>query len=268
MRSPRTGHPLHHAMNNTALPPEQEQPLISHLIELRTRLLHVIGAVLIVFIALSFFASEIYSLLARPLLEHLAPGAGMIATEVASTFIAPIKLAFYVALFISMPYIFYQAWAFVAPGLYANEKRLALPLLVSSIVLFYAGTAFAFFVILPIMFGFFTSVAPEGVMVMTDISRYLDFILMIFFAFGLAFEVPVVTLLLIGCGFTSMEALRRNRPYIIVGAFVIGMILTPPDVLSQFLLALPIWFLFETGLWLARYLQPRENIAEHSAHQE
>jgi sec-independent protein translocase protein TatC len=231
--------------------PGSSQTLVSHLIELRSCLLKMLSCVLLIFIALSFFAGELYSLVAKPLLEHLAPGAGMIATEVASTFIAPIKLAFFLALFISMPYILYQAWSFVAPGLYQNERRFALPLLISSILLFYAGIAFAFFVILPILFGFFTSIAPEGVVVMTDISRYLDFILKIFFAFGLAFEVPILTILLIWSGLTTVESLKSKRPYIIVAAFVIGMLLTPPDVISQLLLAFPVWLLFEFGLWLA-----------------
>lgn len=229
----------------------KDQTLVSHLIELRACLLKALACVLFIFIVLSFFAGELYSLVAKPLLEHLAPGTGMIATEVASTFIAPIKLAFFLALFISMPYILYQAWSFITPGLYQNERRFALPLLISSIFLFYAGVAFAFFIILPILFGFFTSIAPEGVVVMTDISRYLDFILKIFFAFGLAFEVPILTILLIWSGLTTIETLKSKRPYIIVAAFVIGMLLTPPDVISQLLLAFPVWLLFEFGLWLA-----------------
>jgi len=229
----------------------EDQTLVSHLIELRMCLLKALACVLLIFIALSFFASDLYSLVAKPLLERLAPGTGMIATEVASTFIAPIKLAFFLALFISMPFILYQAWSFVAPGLYQNEQRFALPLLISSIFLFYAGMAFAFFIILPILFGFFTAIAPEGVVVMTDISRYLDFILKIFFAFGLAFEVPILTILLIWSGLTTIETLKSKRPYIIVAAFVIGMLLTPPDVISQLLLAFPVWLLFEFGLWLA-----------------
>jgi sec-independent protein translocase protein TatC len=229
----------------------KDQTLVSHLIELRACLLKALACVLLIFIVLSFFAGELYSLVAKPLLEHLAPGTGMIATEVASTFIAPIKLAFFLALFISMPYILYQAWSFITPGLYQNERRFALPLLISSIFLFYAGVAFAFFIILPILFGFFTSIAPEGVVVMTDISRYLDFILKIFFAFGLAFEVPILTILLIWSGLTTIETLKSKRPYIIVAAFVIGMLLTPPDVISQLLLAFPVWLLFEFGLWLA-----------------
>jgi len=244
-------------------PRVEGQTLVSHLIELRACILKALTCVLLIFIALSFFASDIYSLVAKPLLEHLAPGTGMIATEVASTFIAPIKLAFYLSLFITMPYILYQAWSFVAPGLYQNERRFALPLLISSILLFYAGTAFAFFVILPVLFGFFTAIAPEGVIVMTDISRYLDFILKIFFAFGLAFEVPVLTILLIWSGLTTVAALKHKRPYIIVAAFVIGMLLTPPDVISQFLLAFPVWFLFELGLWLATKIIRPGQISSH-----
>ena len=235
-------------------PRDGEQTLVSHLIELRARILNALICILLIFIVLSFFAGDIYSLIAKPLLEHLAPGTGMIATEVASTFIAPIKLAFFLSLFISMPYILYQAWSFVAPGLYQNERRFAISLLISSIFLFYAGIVFAFFVILPVLFGFFTAIAPEGVVVMTDISRYLDFILKIFFAFGLAFEVPVLTILLIWSGITTVAAMKHKRPYIIVAAFVIGMLLTPPDVMSQFLLALPVWFLFEFGLFLATKL--------------
>lgn len=227
------------------------QPFISHLVELRARLLRALICGLLLFIALSFFAGDLYSLVARPLLDHLAPGTGMIATEVAATFIAPIKLAFYLALFLSMPYFLYQAWAFIAPGLYARERRFALPLLALSILLFYTGIVFAFYVALPLMFGFFTAIAPAGVTVMTDISRYLDFILMTFFAFGLAFEVPVVTLLLIGSGVVAADSMRRNRPYVIVGAFVLGAVLTPPDVMSQILLAVPVWLLFELGLLLA-----------------
>ena len=239
--------------NNT----EQGQTLISHLTELRSRLLHCIIFVLILFAVLSCFANDIYSFLASPLFKHLSPDGSMIATEVASPFIAPFKLAFFVAVFISMPYLIYQMWLFVAPGLYDNEKDFVRLVLGSGIVLFYAGIVFAYYVILPILFGFFTAVAPDGVTVMTDISRYLDFVIKIFFAFGLAFEVPVVTMLLIWSGFTSVDILKKSRPYCIVGAFVIGMLLTPPDVLSQILLALPVWGLFELGLLLGARLIPK-----------
>ena len=180
----------------------------------------------------------------------------MIATEVASPFLAPFKLTAFVALIICMPYILYQAWAFVAPGLYENEQRFALPLLVSSIILFYLGICFAFFVVFPLVFGFFTRVAPAGVAIMTDINHYLNFILMLFFAFGLSFEVPVATLLLVKAEITTVESLAEKRPYIIVGAFVFGMLLTPPDVISQTLLAVPIWCLFELGLVMCRHIIP------------
>ena len=234
---------------------DREQPLIAHLVELRSRLLRALLSVLAVFVLLAAFANDIYSLIAAPMLARLPEGSAMIATEVASPFLVPFKLCAYLALFIAMPYVLYQAWAFVAPGLYNNERRFALPLLLSGVVLFYAGIAFAFFVVFPLLFAFFTSVAPEGVAMMTDISHYLDFILKIFLAFGLAFEVPVATLLLIWTGITSADALVRMRPYIIVGAFVIGMLLTPPDVVSQCLLAVPIWLLFEIGLFLSRRIR-------------
>jgi sec-independent protein translocase protein TatC len=186
----------------------------------------------------------------------------MIATEVASPFLVPFKLTIFLALFISMPYLLYQAWAFVAPGLYRNEKRFALPLLLTSILLFYFGMAFAFFIVFPLLFGFFTSVAPSGVTVMTDISHYLDFILKLFFAFGLAFEVPIATILMVSAGIVSIESLSRKRPYIILGAFVAGMLLTPPDIISQILLAGPIWLLFELGLVFARYFAPQPEDGE------
>src|SRR5690606_18879340 len=201
---------------------DREQPLIEHLVELRSRILRALMAIGAVFLALFPFSQQVYSAVATPLLAQLPEGASMIATEVASPFIVPFKLCMYLAIFIAMPYVLYQAWAFVSPGLYQRERRFALPLLVSSIVLFYAGLAFAFFVVFPLVFGFFTSIAPEGVAVMTDISQYLDFVLKMFFAFGLAFEVPVATLLLIWTGIVSVESLRRARPYIIVAAFTIG----------------------------------------------
>jgi len=181
----------------------------------------------------------------------------MIATEVASPFMAPFKLTLFAAIFITMPYLLAQLWGFIAPGLYQQEQRLARPLLISSILLFYAGTAFAYFVVFPLIFGFFNAVTPDGVTVMTDISRYLDFVLKLFFAFGLAFEVPVATVLLIWSGFASVDTLKRNRPYVIVAAFVMGMLLTPPDVISQVLLALPIWLLFEAGLFFSHRLPTR-----------
>lgn len=235
---------------------DQEHTFVSHLIELRARLIRAILFVLFVFMSLIYFANDIYSILATPLFRHLPAESNMIATEVASPFIAPFKLTVFTAIFVSMPYLIYQVWAFVAPGLYKNEKRFVIPLLLSSILLFYAGIVFAYFIVLPILFGFFTAVAPEGVTVMTDISHYLDFVLKIFFAFGLAFEVPVATMLVVWAGLTSVESLKKNRPYIIVFAFVIGMLLTPPDVLSQILLAVPVWGLFELGLLLSTKLAP------------
>ena len=237
----------------------EEQTLISHLIELRNRLLRAITSIFIVFIGLSFFANNIYHLVATPLLDRLPDNSTMIATEVASPFFTPFKLVAFVALMICMPYILYQAWAFIAPGLYANERRFALPLLISSIILFYLGMCFAFFVVFPLVFGFFTKVAPEGVTIMTDINHYLSFVLMLFFAFGMAFEVPIATLLLVKAGITTTSELAAKRPYIIVGAFVIGMLLTPPDVISQTLLAVPMWCLFELGLVMCRHMIPAED---------
>lgn len=239
------------------IPPDEdgldrsEQSFVSHLRELRKRIMAALLCVLIVLLALMPFANELYLWLAEPLLHHMADtGATMIATEVASPFLAPFKLALFVAIFISAPYIFYQAWAFVAPGLYRNEQQLALPILVSSTLLFYFGIAFAYYVVFPLMFGFFTAIAPAGVTVMTDISKYLDFVLKLFFAFGAAFEVPVATYLAVRTGMTTREDLAKKRPYVIVASFVAGMLLTPPDIISQVLLAVPVWLLFEVGLVL------------------
>ena len=246
-------------MSDTSPPPtDQEQPLIAHLAELRDRLLLALACVFAVFLVLTFFANDIYHAVALPLLAQMPESTTMIATEVASPFLVPFKLAFFTAVFITMPYILFQAWAFIAPGLYHKELRFAMPLLVTSILLFYVGVSFAYFVVFPLLFGFLTSVAPDGVSVMTDISHYLDFVLKLFFAFGLAFEVPIATILLISTGITTSEALAEKRTYIIVGAFVFGMLLTPPDVVSQVLLALPIWLLFESGLILSKYFKPVE----------
>ena len=230
-----------------------EQPLIAHLIELRARLLRSLICLLAAFILLAFFSNELYNIIAIPLLASLPKNSNMIATEVASPFLVPFKLTAYVSLFVCMPYLLYQAWAFVAPGLYKNEKRLVFPLLASSVILFYLGMAFAYFAVFPLLLGFFTSVAPSGVVVMTDISHYLSFVLKMFFAFGLVFEVPVATVLLISSGIVDIGTMTKKRPYIIVGAFTLGMLLTPPDVLSQILLAVPIWALFELGLFFSRY---------------
>lgn len=234
-----------------------EQNLISHLIELRTRLLHAVLCLLAVAAVLLPFAEQLYTLVATPLIERLPAGSQMIATDVAAPFLAPFKLTLILALFISMPYVLYQAWAFIAPGLYRHEQQIALPLLVASILLFYAGTVFAYFLVLPLLFAFFIGVTPAGVTVMTDISSYLDFVTKLFFAFGLAFEIPVVTLACIWAGITSVAALRRKRPYVIIAAFGIGALLTPPDIISQTLLAGPMWLLFEAGLILARFLPVR-----------
>lgn len=234
--------------------------LLGHLIELRNRLLRCVLAVLLVFVALAYFAQEIYHYLAKPLLAVLPEGSSMIATDVAAPFFAPFKLTFIVALCLAIPYILFQLWRFVAPALYRQEKRLVAPLVISSTLLFYAGISFAYFLVFPIIFTFFTSVAPEGVTVATDISSYLDFVLKLFFAFGLSFEIPVAILLLIWSGTTTREALAEKRPYIIVGAFILGMLLTPPDVLSQILLAVPMCLLFEAGLWLSRFYQPASNL--------
>ena len=226
----------------------QGQPLVEHLIELRSRILRSLGAVVLIFLPLFFFANEFYVLLSEPLRVYLPEGATMIATEVASPFLTPFKLTLVLAIFIAIPYILHQIWAFIAPGLYANEKRMAIPLLVTSVLLFYLGVLFAFFVVFPLVFSFFTSVAPEGVTVMTDINRYLDFVLKLFFAFGIAFEIPIAAMLMIWSGVTTVDNLRRKRPYVIVGCFVVGMLLTPPDIISQLLLAFPMWVLFEAGI--------------------
>lgn len=234
-----------------------DQSLFDHLIELRARLLRAVLCLLLVAAALLPFSEQLYTMIATPMIERLPIGSQMIATEVASPFLVPFKLTVMLALFISMPYVLYQAWAFVAPGLYQHEQRIAMPLLLASVVLFYAGAVFAYFAVLPLLFSFFIGIAPAGVAVMTDISRYLDFVLKLFFAFGLAFEIPVITLALIWTGITSVATLRRKRPYVIIGAFAVGALLTPPDIISQCLLAVPVWLLFEAGLLLARFMPVR-----------
>ena len=229
-----------------------EQPFIAHLVELRNRLLRVILGILLAFLALTPYANEIYGYVAGPLMRHLPESATMIAIDVASPFLTPFKLALVAAIFLTMPLSLYQVWAFVAPGLYRHERRMILPLLVASTLLFYAGMAFAYFVVFPLVFGFLTATAPQGVEVMTDISRYLDFVLTLFFAFGLAFQVPIFTILLVWSGVVTAASLAEKRPYVIVAAFVIGMFLTPPDAISQTLLAVPMWMLFEVGLLFSR----------------
>lgn len=228
-----------------------EGTLLSHLVELRSRLIKIAASVIVLFAAFIPFAQEIFSVVSQPLIDVL-PGQQMIATAVASPLLTPFKLTFFVALFVAMPVILYQVWAFVAPGLYKKEKHFAFPLLASSILLFYAGVAFAYFVVFPLVFGFFTAVTPEGVEMMTDISSYLDFITTIVLAFGIAFEVPIATVLIVWTGLTTPDKLGKARPYVFLMAFVVGMLLTPPDVISQTLLAVPVYLLFEAGIIMSR----------------
>lgn len=238
---------------------EQTQPLISHLLELRDRLLRCIAAVIVVFVGLIYFSNTIYEFVSRPLVDRLPEGATMIATDVASPFFTPLKLTLIVAVFISVPFILYQVWAFVAPGLYKHERRLIFPLLLSSSLLFYCGVAFAYFVVFPLVFGFFTAISLGGVEFATDIASYLDFVLALFMAFGVAFEVPVAIILLCWTGVTTPKELGEKRPYIIVAAFIVGMLLTPPDMVSQTLLAIPMCLLFEIGLFFARFYTRKDD---------
>ena len=247
--------------DNQASSGQGDMSLIEHLLELRSRLLKMVLAVAICFAAIYPFANDLYLLLSEPLRELLPVGQTMIATDITSPFFAPLKLALVLALFVAIPVILYQLWSFIAPGLYAHEKRLAFPLLFTSVLLFYAGAAFAYFVVFPLVFGFFTAIGPEGIVELPDINSYLNFVLKMFFAFGVAFEIPVATVLLILTGATTPERLAAKRPYVIVGCFVIGMLLTPPDVISQTLLAVPMWILFEFGIIfgrLARREVPRQ----------
>lgn len=240
---------------STSQQPENHMPLVAHLTELRTRLLRCVVTVLLLFAGLFYFSQDIYALVAAPLRAYLPEGATMIATGVASPFLTPFKLTMMVSVFLSVPVILQQAWGFIAPGLYKHEKRIAVPLLISSVILFYAGMAFAYFVVFPIMFGFFASVTPQGVEMMTDIGQYLDFVLTLFFAFGVAFEIPIATFLLVWAGVVDVATLRKSRPYVIVGCFLVGMLLTPPDVFSQTLLAIPMWILFEVGVIFGNLVQ-------------
>jgi len=235
---------------------DQELSFLEHLVELRSRLLKACSAVLIVLIALLPFSRKLYALLATPLTAVLPEGSSMIAIDVASPFLTPFKLSLLLAVILSIPVVLYQLWAFVAPALYRKEKRLARPLLYSAVVLFYTGCAFAYFVVFPLVFSFFTRVAPEGVTVMTDISKYLDFVTTLFLAFGITFEVPIATIILVATGVTTVDKLAKMRGYVLVGAFALGMMLTPPDVISQTLLAVPMWLLFEIGLLMSRILLP------------
>ncbi|MBU3068884.1 twin-arginine translocase subunit TatC [Aestuariicella sp. G3-2] len=247
-------------MNDTP-PNDQEMTLVQHLVELRDRILRIVLFILVIFCGLFYFANDIYTFVSEPLQDLLPENSTMIATEVASPFLTPFKLTFFLALFLSMPFVLYQIWSFISPALYQRERRLAIPILISSILLFYAGMAFAYFVVFPLIFGFFTTVGPANVTVMTDISSYLDFVLKLFFAFGLAFEIPIAAVILIVAGVVSADGLAQKRPYIIVGCFVFGMLLTPPDIMSQSLLALPMWLLFELGLLFGRLLSrsPKES---------
>lgn len=242
-------------MSQTPELPSAEMPLVGHLIELRTRLMRIIAVLFVAFLGLAFFANDIYALLSAPLRALLPPGSTMIATDVTSPFMAPFKLTFFVALFACVPYILFQLWGFIGPALYQHERRIAIPIVFSSVVLFYAGVAFAYFITLPAILGFFTGVGPEGVAIMTDINLYLDFALKLFLVFGFTFEIPVAVLVLIVAGVISSAALADKRRYIIVGCFFVAMFLTPPDAISMAMLAVPMWLLFEAGLLCGRVLE-------------
>lgn len=241
------------------------QPLVEHLLELRSRLMRAVILIVVLLIPLIYFSNDIYEFVAEPLLKYLPKDAkgGMIVTDVTAAFLTPFKLTFFVAVFFSMPFLLYQVWAFIAPALYKNEKALALPIFISSIVLFYGGVAFAYYVVFPLIFEFFTSVAPTAVTVMPDITSHLNLVIKLFFAFGLAFEIPVATVILIIAGVISPSALEQKRPYVIVGCFVVGMLLTPPDIFSQAMLAVPMWLLFEVGVFFGR-LAIRKRRAQNS----
>lgn len=233
---------------------DPEMPIIAHLTELRDRLLKIVLSVLVIFAGLFYFANDIYAFVSQPLQDLMPEGTTMIATEVTSPFLTPFKLTLVLSVFAAIPVILYQVWGFIAPGMYQHEKRLAVPLLASSILLFYGGIAFAYYVVFPLVFGFFTSIGPENVTIMTDINSYLDFVLKLFFAFGFAFEIPIAIVLLVWTGIASADKLAAKRPFIVVGCFVIGMLLTPPDIISQTVLALPMWLLFELGLFAGRMI--------------
>ena len=241
------------------------ESFIAHLVELRTRLLHSVVAVLIVFVCLFPWASNLYTLLARLLLSKLPKGGQMIATDVTTPFFVPLKVALMAAFLIALPYILYQIWRFVAPGLYEHEKRLVWPLIIASTILFFCGMTFAYFVVFPIVFGFITSSAPMGVAVMTDIDKYLSFVLTMFMAFGMTFQVPVAVVLLVRMGFVTVAKLREIRPYMVVGAFVVGAIFTPPDVVSQSMLAVPLWLLYEAGILVAVWVGQKKTAEEKEA---
>jgi len=241
---------------------ETEQPFLEHLIELRSRILRGLGAVGLIFLPIYYYANDLYEWISAPLTAALPADSSMIATAVATPFLAPLKLAFFTAIFVGAPYLLHQIWAFVAPGLYRHEKKFAIPLLLSSIVLFYSGMAFVYFLVFPLVFAFFTQVAPEGVAIMTDINEYLDFVMKMFLAFGIAFEIPIATMLMAWSGLATADSMAQKRPYVIVGCFIVGMLLTPPDVISQLLLALPTWLLFEVGIFMARFTEKRADRAD------
>lgn len=249
-------------MSNTT----SQETFISHLIELRDRLLRSVIAVILIFLALFHWANKLYTLLAEPLLHALPKGGQLIATEVTAPFLVPVKVTLMAAFLIALPYILYQIWAFIAPGLYSHEKRLGVPLIVASVVLFFCGMAFAYFLVFPVVFGFITGVAPVGVAVMTDISKYLDFVMTMFLAFGMTFEVPVVVVILVKIGVVNVAKLREIRPYVIVGAFVVGAVLTPPDVISQTMLAVPLWLLYEMGIIAASFISKTKPVEPEIYH--
>ena len=232
---------------------DKEMPIMAHLMELRDRLLKAVIAIVVVFVCLIPFASDLYAILSAPLVASLPQNSTMIATDITATFFTPFKLAFFIAFVIAIPIVLHQAWSFIAPGLYSHEKKFAFPLLTSSVILFYVGMVFAYFVVFPIVFGFLSGIELENVTTAPDISTYLNLAMKLFFAFGLAFEVPIATVLLIWSGITTAESLAEKRPYIIVAAFIVGMLLTPPDAISQTLLAVPMWLMFEAGLFLSKF---------------
>ena len=245
-----------------------EGTLVSHLLELRQRLLKAVVAVLIVFIPLAFFSNQLFTLVAMPLIEKLPEGTSIIATSPVAPFMTPLKLSLVLALFVAMPYVLYQAWAFIAPGLYRREKRFAMPLFVSSVLLFYVGVAFAYFVVFPLMFAFLTTTAPDSVQMMTDMSSYLDFVLLLFFAFGLAFEVPIATVLLVASGLVKVDSLKKNRGYVVLGIVVVAAFLTPPDAISQAFMALPMYLLYEIGILLSQFLLKKRQAAAAATSEE
>ena len=243
---------------------ETQQPFLEHLVELRSRILRSLAFVAVLFLPIYYFAKPLFTWVAEPLMSRLPEGAGMIATQVASPFLAPFKLAIYAAIFVGVPFLLHQLWSFISPGLYRHEKRFAMPLLLSSVVLFYCGMAFSYFLVFPIVFTFMIEVGITDIPMQTDINHYLDFVMKMFLAFGLAFEIPVATLLLAWSGLTTADGMAAKRPYVIIGCFVLGMFLTPPDVVSQLLLALPMWLLFEVGVILARMFSNDEESADPS----